>query len=84
MKKLLMHGIDVQELVDVIDKCKGNVFLETDEGDCLNLKSKLIQFVGLTKLIEGGMIAEATLRCELQEDETLLFRYNLFRTTESK
>ncbi len=49
-----------------------------NEGDRLNLKSKLSQLVGLTKLIEGGKIAEASIVCENPEDESKLFRFNLF------
>ena len=32
-----------------------------------------------TSLIEGGVIAEVTIRCQNRDDESLLFRYNLFR-----
>ena len=44
----------------------------------LNLKSKLCQLVGLTQLIEGGKISEAYIICENKEDESKLFRFNLF------
>ena len=76
--KLVLHDIDLQDFLTTVDKCEGNVFLETDEGDCLNLKSKLCQIVGLTNLIKGGMIAEAYIRCENPADETKLFRFNLY------
>ena len=45
------------------------------------MKSKLCQLVGLTKLIEGGSIAEASVICENSEDESKLFRFNLYRDT---
>ena len=76
--KFEMHNIDVAAFLKVVDECKGDVFLETEEGDCLNLKSKLCQIIGLTSLIEGGIISEAKIRCQYQEDETALFRFNLF------
>ena len=47
----------------------------------MNLKSKLCQIVGLTQLIEGGKIANASIVCDKQEDETKLFRFNLFGDT---
>ena len=75
---LSLHNIDVAEFLAVLDTCEGNVFLVTNEGDRLNLKSKLCQIVGLTKLIEGGKIAEAFIICENPEDESKLFRFNLF------
>lgn len=76
-----MHNIDVADFLAVLDTCEGNVYLVTNEGDRLNLKSKLCQLVGLTKLIEGGKIAEASIFCENALDETKLFRFNCFGDT---
>lgn len=73
-----LHDVDVPAFLKVLDECKGKIFLVTDEGDKLNLKSKLCQLVGLTKLIEGGKIASASIVCENQEDESKLFRFNLY------
>ena len=79
-----LHNIDVTNFLKTLDSCKGDVFLETDEGDCLNLRSKLCQLTGLTTLIQGGIIAEARIRCELPEDETKLFRFNLYKEVPDK
>lgn len=76
---LPLHNIDFEDFLTVVKSCKGNVYMETEEGDCLNLKSKLCQIIGLTSLIKGGVIKEIFIRCELPEDETKLFRFNLFR-----
>ena len=73
-----LHNIDVAEFLAVLDTCEGNVYLVTNEGDKLNLRSKLCQLVGLTKLIEGGKIAEASIYCENKNDESKLFRFNFF------
>lgn len=78
---LELHNINIKEFIEVLDSCKGDVYLETEEGDCLNLKSKLCQYTGLTKLLEGGIIAHANIRCTNQDDETKLFRFNLFNKT---
>ena len=78
---LEINNVNIKEFCEVLDSCKGDVYLETDEGDVLNLKSKLCQFTGLTKLLQGGIIAHANLRCTNQEDETKLFRFNLFNKT---
>lgn len=61
---LSLHNVDVTEFLAVLDTCEGNVYLVTSEGDRLNLRSKLCQLVGLTRLIEGGKIAEASIICE--------------------
>lgn len=61
---LSLHNVDVTKFLAVLDTCEGNVYLVTSEGDRLNLRSKLCQLVGLTRLIEGGKIAEASIICE--------------------
>ena len=82
MKPIMdLHNIDVTEFLAVLDTCEGNVYLVTDEGDKLNLRSKLCQLVGLTRLIEGGKIAEASILCENVNDESKLFRFNCFGDT---
>lgn len=75
---LSLHNINVSQFLAVLDTCKGNVYLVTREGDKLNLRSKLSQLVGLTQLIEGGKITEASIVCDNIDDEQKLFRLNLF------
>ena len=77
--KLQIHDVDVPDFIKTLDHCKGDVFLETPEGDVLNLKSKLCQIAGLANILQGAVIAEATIRCANPEDETLLFRVNLYK-----
>jgi hypothetical protein len=73
-----MHDIDVRAFVKALDQCKGNVLLVTSENDRFNLKSKLSQLAGIMNLIEGGKLVEAKIICENPEDESMLFRMNLF------
>ena len=82
MKKVELHNVDAKNFVKQLELCKGEVYLTTEEGDRLNLKSALCRVIGLTSLIEGGQIAKANIECELQEDETKLFRFNLYGKTE--
>ena len=82
-KMIELHDIDVPGFLAVLEKCVGNVYLMTRDGDKLNLKSKLCQLVGLTQLIEGGKIAEAFVMCDNEEDERRLFRFNLFKKAEN-
>ncbi len=77
-KDLKLRDIDFKKFIEVLDMCKGDVFLETSDGDSLNLKSKLSQMVGIANILKGASVAEATLRCTNPEDETLLFRFNLY------
>ena len=78
-KMIELHDIDVPGFLAVLDKFVGNVYLMTRDGDKLNLRSKLCQLVGLTRLIEGGKIAEAFVTCDNEEDESKLFRFNLYK-----
>ena len=78
---LSLNDVDVIEFLAVLDSCEGSVFLVTKDGDKLNLKSKLSQFIGLTRLIEGGKIARASILCENSDDERKIFRFNTFGDT---
>ncbi|MFV0351583.1 MAG: hypothetical protein ACK5JF_04635 [Oscillospiraceae bacterium] len=73
-----LHNFDLKEFMDVLDTCEGEVFMVTPEGDRLNLKSKLSQLIGFTALIQGGTVTKAHIECTNKEDESKLFRFNLF------
>lgn len=73
-----LNNFNINDFAEMLRDCKGKVYMVTPEGDRLNLKSTLCQLLGLTKLIEGGNVAHATFECELAEDESKLFRFNLF------
>ena len=77
-KKIQLHNIDLDKFIKTIDSSKGDVYLETADGDVLNLKSKLCQIIGLTTILANAEVTEATIRCTNQEDETMLFRLNLY------
>lgn len=83
-KFIVMHDIDIADFIKTLDACKGDVFLETSEGDVLNLKSKLCQIMGVANIMKGAIINEATLRCANPEDESLLFRFNLYKEVPEK
>jgi hypothetical protein len=73
-----MHDIDVKAFIKALDQCKGDVLLVTNQNDRFNLKSKLSQLAGIVNLIEGGRLVEAKIICTDPEDESMLFRLNLF------
>ena len=78
MKKLYIHNLNIDDLIKTVEACAGEVFLETEEGDSLNLKSTFCRIIGLAKILEGAKISEAYIRCTDIEDETLFFRLNLY------
>ena len=45
---------DIEKFFEVVDSCQGKVELVTGEGDRLNLKSKLSQYVSLANIFSGG------------------------------
>ena len=67
------------DFIQTLDQCKCDVYLETNEGDVLNLKSKLCQMIGVANIMKDAIIKEVTLRCTNPEDESLLFRFNLYK-----
>lgn len=59
---------NIEKFFQVIDTCKGKVELVTGEGDRLNLKSKLSQFVSMAKILSNGEIPELELVAYDAED----------------
>ncbi len=57
-----------QRFFEVVGECKGRVELVTDEGDRLNLKSKLSQYVALTQMFKDAHIDEIDLVVSEPED----------------
>ena len=52
---------DIDKFFEVVDSCQGKVELVTGEGDRLNLKSKLSQYVSLANIFSNGEIPELEL-----------------------
>ena len=52
----------------MIDSCKGRVELVTGEGDRLNLKSKLSQFVSLAEMFNEEEIPELEIIASDKDD----------------
>lgn len=59
---------NIDKFFKVIDSCKGKVELVTGEGDRLNLKSKLSQYVSMANIFSDGTIDELELIAYEPED----------------
>ena len=59
---------DIQKFFDVVDSCTGRVELVTGEGDRLNLKSKLSQYVSMANIFSNGEIPELEIVAHEKED----------------
>ena len=62
------HISDINKFFDVVEQCKGRVELVTGEGDRLNLKSKLCQYVSLANIFSNGEIPELEIIAYEKED----------------
>lgn len=64
----------LNDFVATVNDCKGQVWLESPEGDRYNLKSVFSQYIALGKLLEErGDYLE--LFCSCKDDEKLFFKY---------
>ncbi|MGN0323370.1 MAG: polya polymerase [Oliverpabstia sp.] len=68
---------NVEAFFKVVDQCKGKVELVTGEGDRLNLKSKLCQYVSLANIFSNGEIPELEVIAHEPEDVNRLVTFML-------
>lgn len=66
---------DVEGFFKVVDSCKGRVELVTGEGDRLNLKSKLSQYVSMANIFANGEIPELEVIAYEKEDTDKLIQF---------
>jgi hypothetical protein len=66
---------DVDKFFEVVDSCKGRVELITGEGDRLNLKSKLSQYVSLANIFSNGDIPQLEIIASEKEDVDKLLNF---------
>ena len=66
---------DINKFFEVVDSCKGKVELVTGDGDRLNLKSKLCQYVSLANIFSNGEIPELEVLAYEKEDVDKLINF---------
>lgn len=66
---------NIEKFFKVVDSCKGRVELVTGEGDRLNLKSKLSQYVSLANIFSDGTIDELEIIAYEPEDASKLVNF---------
>ena len=59
---------NVEKFFEVVDSCAGRIELVTGEGDRLNLKSKLCQYVSMANIFSDGAISELEILAYEPED----------------
>lgn len=68
MKLNNLSADKLDKFFEIVDSCEGKVELVTIEGDRLNLKSKLCQYVALAKVFSSDMIDQLELVVYKPED----------------
>lgn len=64
----------VEDFIKAVDKCDGEVWLESPYGDKLNLKSRFSQYIALGQLLgEHGEYLD--LYCSEPNDKAYFFKY---------
>ena len=66
---------DINKFFQVVDSCKGRVELVTGEGERLNLKSKISQYVSLANVFSDGTIKEMEILASEPEDIQKLMEF---------
>ena len=66
---------DPTKFFQVLDKCKGKIFLTTEQGDQLNLKSKLCQYIAISQMFSDAKLKDLELLISEPEDFNLLIQY---------
>lgn len=66
---------DIEKFFEVVDSCEGKVELVTSDGDRLNLKSKLSQYVSLANVFSDGTIEEIEIIASEPADREKLLKY---------
>ncbi len=66
---------DVNSFFNVIDSCKGKVELVSPEGDRINLKSKLTQYLSMANIFSNGYIKELELVAYDKDDLDRLIKF---------
>ena len=66
---------NIDKFFQVVDSCAGKVELVTGEGDRLNLKSKLCQYVSMANIFSNGEIPELEIIAYEKEDTDKLIAF---------
>jgi hypothetical protein len=70
----LKNITDIDGFFGIVDSYKGRVELVTNEGDRLNLKSKLSQYVLLANIFSDGIIDDLEILASDPEDTIKLMK----------
>ena len=71
----LQADCDISAFIANVKKCEGDVFFHTSEGDSLNLKSMLSQYLFASISGNTSFLAEGMVICSVESDYGKLSGY---------
>lgn len=70
----LKSSKEIKDFEEAINKSKGQVWLETPDGDRLNLKSLYCKYIAIDRMLEDRG-EDLELYCQFKEDEMNFFKF---------
>ena len=71
----LRDDCDYLQFMKTVEKCEGEVFFETADGDCLALRSSFCQYIFSNMIEQAAFPVQGTIRLERDSDLALLAQY---------
>ncbi len=59
---------DAVRFMEIVNACRGTVELTSPEGDCINLKSTLSQYLSIASIFSHGYVRELELNVHDRDD----------------
>ena len=74
----LKNIVNRKEFFDTLAKCNGTVEMHTNNGDILNMKSTLCQYIALTQMFQEDNLIDCKILLSDPTDMELLKSYLIF------
>jgi hypothetical protein len=80
-----VFNVDVEAFAQMIQQCKGQVVIITEDGDRLVTNSMLSALVGYSNILKVASVKEIEFECENPEDRVRVLDFMMrHRTTEAE
>lgn len=71
----LFNLTNIEGFFKTVQKCKGNVYIKSAQGDCFNLKSNLTKYIAFTEILSNAKADELVLEVDNDEDNLLFINF---------
>lgn len=68
----LKDGFDIHSFVKATENCTGQIFFHTSEGDILNIKSLISEYLMVSILCNKSLLKDSQVICTQDEDYQVL------------